>query len=355
MAMNGSGSGSSGSGGVPAMDAVAQGFGVPSAAVAKKAEPASAHRSIMFTWFAGSLASCGAVTFTNPFEVVKTRLQLQGELAKSTPNMVKPYHNVAQAFWVIGKNEGLRGLQKGLGPGYMYQIMLNGTRLGFYEPVKGVLYKTFTGQSSDSQRPIIPLNVAAGGMCGMAGAALGSPFFLVKTRMQSASNFAAVGFQHNYTSSLDGLRKIWRDGGLRGLYRGMDAAMMRAGAGSSVQLATYDHCKSYISRNLAHRGYNDNSVGTHFLASMVTGFFVCTVMNPFDVVSTRMYNQKSSAAGHGGALYKNPIQCFYKTVSTEGFFSLYKGFLAHYLRLGPHTILMFVFVEQIKAFGKNYI
>ncbi|KAJ2081171.1 Mitochondrial oxaloacetate carrier protein, partial [Coemansia sp. S100] len=190
MAMNGSGNGG-GSGGVPAMDAVAQGFGVAGAAMAKKAEPASAHRSIMFTWFAGSLASCGAVTFTNPFEVVKTRLQLQGELAKSTPNMVKPYHNVAQAFWVIGKNEGLRGLQKGLGPGYMYQIMLNGTRLGFYEPVKGVLYRAFTGQSSDSQRPIIPLNVAAGGMCGMAGAALGSPFFLVKTRMQSASNFAA--------------------------------------------------------------------------------------------------------------------------------------------------------------------
>ncbi|KAJ2748522.1 hypothetical protein GGI19_006082, partial [Coemansia pectinata] len=68
MAMNGSGSGGSSGGGVPAMDAVTQGFGVPGAAVAKKAEPASAHRSIMFTWFAGSLASCGAVTFTNPFE-----------------------------------------------------------------------------------------------------------------------------------------------------------------------------------------------------------------------------------------------------------------------------------------------
>ncbi|KAJ2898840.1 Mitochondrial oxaloacetate carrier protein [Coemansia aciculifera] len=351
MAMSGAGSGSNGGSVPPAMDAVAQGFGVP---IAKQAS-SSVRPSIMFTWLAGSLASCGAVTFTNPFEVVKTRLQLQGELAKSTPNMVKPYHNVAQAFWVIGKNEGLRGLQKGLGPGYMYQIMLNGTRLGFYEPVKGVLYKAFTGQPSDSQRPIIPLNVAAGGMCGMAGAALGSPFFLVKTRMQSASNFAAVGFQHNYTSSLDGLRKIWRDGGVRGLYRGMDAAMMRAGAGSSVQLATYDHCKSYISRTLAHRGFNDNSVGTHFLASMVTGFFVCMVMNPFDVVSTRMYNQKSAAAGHGGALYKNPLQCFYKTVSTEGFFSLYKGFLAHYLRLGPHTILMFVFVEQIKAFGQRHI
>ncbi|KAI7834918.1 putative mitochondrial inner membrane oxaloacetate transporter [Kickxella alabastrina] len=310
--------------------------------------------SILFTWFAGSLASCGAVTFTNPFEVVKTRLQLQGELAHSTPNMVKPYRNIAQAFWVIGKNEGLRGLQKGLGPGYMYQVMLNGTRLGFYEPVKNALYKLFTGNPSNSQSAIIPLNVAAGGLCGITGAALGSPFFLVKTRMQSASDFAAVGFQHNYKSSIDGLRKIWREGGLRGLYRGMDASMMRAGAGSSVQLATYDQCKDYIADKLAHRGLNHDSMMTHFLASMVTGFFVCTVMNPFDVVSTRMYNQKAAVGGHGGALYKNPMQCFYKTVKAEGFFSLYKGFLAHYLRLGPHTILMFVFVEQIKTFGKKH-
>ncbi|KAJ1668129.1 Mitochondrial oxaloacetate carrier protein [Coemansia sp. RSA 1813] len=312
--------------------------------------------NILFTWFAGSLASCGAVTFTNPFEVVKTRLQLQGELARATPSMAKPYHNVAQAFWVIGKNEGLRGLQKGLGPGYMYQIMLNGTRLGFYEPTKNLMYQVFAGHTSDaSGKQVLPLNVAAGGLCGVAGAALGSPFFLVKTRMQSASKFAAVGYQHNYTSALDGLRRIWRDGGVRGLYRGMDAAMMRAGAGSAVQLATYDQCKTYIARNLAHRGLDGNSAMTHFLASMVTGFFVCTVMNPFDVVSTRMYNQKAAVGvGGAGALYKNPFQCFYKTVTTEGFFSLYKGFLAHYLRLGPHTILMFVFVEQIKALGTKY-
>ncbi|KAJ1644014.1 Mitochondrial oxaloacetate carrier protein [Coemansia asiatica] len=318
------------------------------------AKTRKASDSILFAWFAGSLASCGAVTFTNPFEVVKTRLQLQGELARATPNMVKPYHNVAQAFWVIGRNEGIRGLQKGLGPGYMYQIMLNGTRLGFYEPVKNVLYRVFTRKTSDGQKPVIPLNVAAGGLCGMAGAALGSPFFLVKTRMQSASDFAAVGFQHHYKSSIDGLRRIWNEGGLCGLYRGMDAAMMRAGAGSSVQLATYDHFKAFFSGRLAHRGLDGNSMATHFLASMVTGFFVCLVMNPFDVVSTRMYNQKAGAGGHGGALYRNPLQCFYKTVSTEGVFSLYKGFLAHYLRLGPHTILMFVFMEQIKAIGKRH-
>lgn len=32
-------------------------------------------------FIAGGLAACGAVTFTNPIELVKTRMQLQGELS----------------------------------------------------------------------------------------------------------------------------------------------------------------------------------------------------------------------------------------------------------------------------------
>lgn len=71
-------------------------------------------------------------------------------------------------------------------------------------------------------------------------------------------------------------------------------------------------------------------------------------MNPFDVASTRMYNQQSNANHKGGALYKNGIDCLIKTVKVEGFPALYKGFSAHYLRIGPHTIFTFVFLEQVK-------
>ncbi|CAG8548010.1 3148_t:CDS:2, partial [Acaulospora colombiana] len=62
----------------------------------------------------GGAAACAAVTFTNPWEVVKTRLQLQGELARNNSNYVKPYKNIFQTFYIILKNEGIRGVQKGL-------------------------------------------------------------------------------------------------------------------------------------------------------------------------------------------------------------------------------------------------
>jgi Mitochondrial carrier protein len=47
--------------------------------------------------------------------------------------------------------------------------------------------------------------------------------------------------------------------------------------------------------------------------------FVTTMMNPFDVVSTRMYSQ---SAKH--AVYSGPIDCFVKTFRAEGIKGFYK-------------------------------
>ena len=41
-------------------------------------------QSVHFGWvLAGGVAACMAVTFTNPIELIKTRMQLQGELVKN--------------------------------------------------------------------------------------------------------------------------------------------------------------------------------------------------------------------------------------------------------------------------------
>ena len=58
---------------------------------------------------AGALAACGAVTITNPMEVVKTRLQLQGELA-AKGQVKRVYTGVFQALRIIALNEGIKGI-----------------------------------------------------------------------------------------------------------------------------------------------------------------------------------------------------------------------------------------------------
>lgn len=185
-------------------------------------------------FIAGGLAACGAVTATHPFETVKIRLQLQGEL-QAKDVAVKKYKGVLHGVRVIAQNEGLKGLYRGIGCAYIYQILLNGCRLGFYEPIRSAGTKLVF---HDPNVQSLGVNIFAGAASGVLGAAAGSPFFLIKTRLQSYSPFLPVGTQHKYRNAFDGLKQIYSAEGVRGLYRGMGASMIRTGFGSSVQLPT---------------------------------------------------------------------------------------------------------------------
>ena len=119
-------------------------------------------------------------------------------------------------------------------------------------------------------------NVFAGALSGVIGAAAGSPFFLVKTRLQSYSPFLPVGTQHNYKNSIDGLSKIYRSEGVKGVYRGVGAAMIRTSFGSSVQLPTYFFAKRRLTRHLDMQ----EGPALHLASSATSGFVVCCVMHP---------------------------------------------------------------------------
>lgn len=65
------------------------------------------------SFIAGGIAACGAVTVTHSFETVKIRLQLQGEL-KAKSDAPRMYRGVLHGVRVIYKNEGMKGLLRGL-------------------------------------------------------------------------------------------------------------------------------------------------------------------------------------------------------------------------------------------------
>ncbi|KIM32446.1 hypothetical protein M408DRAFT_20740 [Serendipita vermifera MAFF 305830] len=302
--------------------------------------------STLESFFCGGLAACVAVTISNPAEVAKTRLQLQGELTKGGGKRV--YTSAVDVLRKTWKNEGLRGIQRGLPPGYVYQTLLNGSRLGFYEPIRRTLNKVFGFTPTDQ---IAYTSVMAGAASGVVGACLGNPMFLIKARMQAYSPALPVGAQHNYKSSFDALKSIYTKDGPRGLIRGMDAAVLRTAAGSSVQLPSYNWTKNQI----VQRGLLPaDSTWTFLASSTVSGACVCLVMQPFDTALTRVYNQPTERRPDGrggfrtvGLLYRNPIDCLWKTISTEGVTGLYKGSTAHFLRIAPHTIVTLTANELI--------
>ncbi|KAK5645393.1 hypothetical protein RI129_006693 [Pyrocoelia pectoralis] len=276
----------------------------------------------------GALSASGAAIFTNPLDVLKTRMQLQGELRARGQHAVH-YRNVFHAAVVVVKNDGILGLQKGLSAA----VLMHGIRncVGFTTDERGktVFYKSFY--------------VSA--LSGAIGAIFGSPLFLIKTQIQSqTAKSVAVGYQHGRTGTLSAIKEIYTDHGVRGLWRGTNASMLRALVGSSTQLTSFAMTKDLLNEYSFFHSYPTLKT---FCASIVGGAFQAVTMQPFDLVSTRLYNQPVDASGRG-LLYKNIPDCFRKIWKTEGFLGFYKGLTAHYMRLAPHGVLTLVFWDSLK-------
>lgn len=122
----------------------------------------------------GGVAACCAGILTNPLEVIKTRVQLQGELTKRGKYKVH-YKNVFHAFYAVARSEGILSLQKGLVPAIYYQFCMNGVRLGVFQCLDN------TGVTRAANGDLIfHRSVAAGAFSGCIGAMVGSPFYMVR-------------------------------------------------------------------------------------------------------------------------------------------------------------------------------
>ncbi|XP_028840169.1 solute carrier family 25 member 35 [Denticeps clupeoides] len=289
-------------------------------------------------------AACGACLFTNPLEVVKTRMQLQGELRRRGSYQVH-YRNVFHAFYTIGKVDGLAGLQKGLAPGLVYQFCMNGVRLGSYAVIETSGYIESGGRVSAVK------STAAGALAGVVGAVMGSPVYLVKTHLQSQSTSSiAVGHQYKHRDMFHALSAIHKEHGIMGLWRGSSAAVPRVSIGSAAQLSTFSASKELVEDLQL---FAENSWLIALSAGMISSVVVVLAMTPFDVVSTRLYNQPVDPSGKG-QLYRGFADCFSKALKKEGVAGLYKGIGASYFRLGPHTILSLLFWNELRRFYQNH-
>lgn len=190
-----------------------------------------------------------------------------------------------------------------------------------------------------------------GGLGGSMGSCLGSPFFLVKTHMQSYADVkVAVGYQRKHDNMMAAFRKIYRERGIRGLYRGATANIPRASLGNGAQLATYEPLKDYMKRNnLAF----ENSTLNSFICSTIAGAMMCIAVTPPEIIVTRLYNQPLDDHGRG-RYYNGVVDCFLKIVKTEGPSGLYKGFWPAYIRLAPHSTLVLVFYDEAKKLRDKY-
>nr|CAD7588455.1 unnamed protein product [Timema genevievae] len=108
------------------------------------------------------------------------------------------------------------------------------------------------------------------------------------------------------------------------------------------QLSFYDQIKMYL---MSHTSLKDN-ITTHFTTSVLAvssafrGAIATTLTQPIDVIKTRTMNARPGE-------FKNLWHLILYT-GKLGPTAFFKGYVLRFIRLAPHTILTFVFFEQLR-------
>eukprot|EP01095_Lingulamoeba_sp_RSL-Kostka_P015313 TRINITY_DN6998_c0_g1_i1.p1 TRINITY_DN6998_c0_g1~~TRINITY_DN6998_c0_g1_i1.p1 ORF type:complete len:303 (-),score=87.01 TRINITY_DN6998_c0_g1_i1:121-1029(-) len=290
-------------------------------------------QKFMFGGFSCQVAAC----VSHPVDTIKTRMQLDGELAKSS-NHVKKYPNMFTGMRIIAQEEGIRGLYKGLTAAILREAIYSTLRMGFYEVFKELFSGHKDIQQSDySYFSILLIKFTAGGLAGMLGSGIATPTDLVKVRFQAEG----PGVKPRYKSTFRAFYDIYSKEGLQGLYRGVVPTTQRAVLLTATQLTSYDHFKhTLISNNIMQEGFP-----LHFVSSMFAGLMSAITTSAVDNVKTRLMNQK-----YKGELYSGSMDCLIKTIKAEGIRGLNKGFISQWMRIGPHSITTFIVFEQLRKF-----
>uniref|UniRef100_A0A8C6SM99 Mitochondrial 2-oxoglutarate/malate carrier protein n=1 Tax=Neogobius melanostomus TaxID=47308 RepID=A0A8C6SM99_9GOBI len=278
-------------------------------------KPKTSPKAVKFLF--GGLAGMGATVFVQPLDLVKNRMQLAGQGTKA-----REYKTSFHCLVSILKNEGVSGVYTGLSAGLFRQATYTTTRL-------------------DGRPPNFLMKAGIGMTAGAVGAFVGTPAEVALIRMTADG-------RRGYSNVFNALARITREEGVTTLWRGCVPTMARALVVNAAQLASYSQSK----QALLDSGYFGDDILCHFCASMISGLVTTAASMPVDIVKTRIQNMKMI---DGKPEYKNGLDVLMRVVGKEGFFSLWKGFTPYYARLGPHTVLTFIFLEQMNRLYKKHM
>lgn len=220
------------------------------------------------SFLAGSFSgTCSTILF-QPLDLVKTRLQVPLAMGGKPSGVVTIVINVV-------KNEKLVGLWKGCVPSLSRTV-----------PGIGVYFSSLhwlrTNYGSSDPHPIesVMMGVSARSISGVSIL----PFTVIKTRFESG--------QFQYRGVSQALVTIYRLEGLKGLFSGLSATLMRDAPFSGLYLMFYTHAKKTVKNSEMLTDPQQPLV--YFSCGVVAGCLASMVTQPADVVKTQMqlYPQK---------------------------------------------------------------
>lgn len=165
----------------------------------------------------------------NPAEVVKQRLQMYNS----------PYRDVVTCIKNIYKTEGAHAFYRS----YTTQLAMNVP----FQMIHFITYEV-TQVFTNPEHVYNPMaHMVSGALAGAIAAAATTPLDVCKTLLNTQSGVHAQGM-------IDAFRKVYRYGGVRGYFRGLNARVLYQMPATTICWSTYEFFK-YVLRDKQDGGY----------------------------------------------------------------------------------------------------
>lgn len=197
------------------------------------------HKSELSKLLIATQTAFATKLFLNPFTVIKTRVILA-----TTPE--KWYKEVIEAAYKIYRVDGIKGFWSGFVPGMF--LSLNGAfSLYFYQ----LFQHSFNTEKSSGKIMI------SGGLAKILSSLMFYPIFNVRIKLQQQQKIKYMNTKSNEIKSIqesekmfygikDCISQTWRNGGIKGFYRGFGLTLIRLVPEYALFFLIYEKTSAYL-------------------------------------------------------------------------------------------------------------
>lgn len=251
----------------------------------------------------------------HPLDLIKVRLQAQPDKYSGIMDVAK---KTIKTDGALGLYRGMSAPLAGVTPIFAVNFWAYGLGKSFIAGQRG--------HGDPTRLSLLDIGMA-GAFSALPTTAIMAPGERIKCIMQTQS--PANGKQ---PGAIAVAKDLWREGGLRSVFRGSVATLLRDGFGSFAYFGAYEGIKRAMSTD-----GSAPSTPAVLLAGGSAGMLNWLIAIPFDTVKSRM----QSAVGTGPAATRGLIATARHVVETEGAPALYRGVGPALLRAFPANAACF--------------